>query len=137
MRVRTDRCVSSMLEMQPGFVAGGERIRFELCAFEPAQPIVNQGADFLHGQPLVRGGIFFEVCVGQFEQGGGGAEPVLFQMDESARQLDEPFVEGAVRPVPLREPKLLQDIVSLKIELAVEALEIAKVMGVQGLSLEL
>ena len=85
----------------------------------------------------MRGWILPQVCFRQFEQGGRGAGPVLLQMDKRAGELDEAFVKRTVWTVPLGQPNLFQDFVRLEEKLAVEAREIAQVMGVQVLALEL
>lgn|ERR1043166_851300 len=54
-------------------------------------------------------------------------------MHESARELNQPLVERAVRFVPVREPQFLQHVVRLVKELPVEAVEESEVVGVQFL----
>jgi hypothetical protein len=78
-----------------------------------------------------------KIGVGEFEQGGGGAEAVLFQVDEGAGKLNEAFVEGVIDPMAPGQPEFLQDVVRFEVELAVKALEISQVMRVEWLSLKL
>src|SRR5260221_6668684 len=78
------------------------------------------------------------VQIGQreLEQRGGGAQPLLLEMHERARKLDESLVKMSIRTVSVFEPQILQHIVRLVEKLAVETVEIAEVMRIQCLSLK-
>ena len=80
--------------------------------------------------------ILFQIGLGEFEQRGGGAQPVLLQMHERARELDEAFVKISIRAVPVGQPQIFEHVMCLVKKLAVEAIEIAKIMGVEFLSPE-
>src|SRR5262249_39286640 len=58
------------------------------------------------------------------------------QMNESARQLDQSFVESAIRSGALSEPEFFQHIVRFVEKLAIKALEVTEVMGVQVAAVE-
>lgn len=83
---------------------------------------------------FVNGGIFLEVGPGEFEQGGRGAKPVLFQVNEPAGKLDEALIEGMFRAVTVGEPELFENFVGFEVKSAIEAFKKAEVMGVQILS---
>ena len=56
-------------------------------------------------------------------------------MNESARELDQPLVEQITGSLAFGKPKLFQHIMSFVKKLAVEALEIAEIMGIHPLPL--
>ena len=58
-------------------------------------------------------------------------------MDKRARQLDQPLEKISARPFPVRQPKLLQDIMRLVKQLTVETLEVTQIVRVQLLSAKL
>lgn len=75
-----------------------------------------------------------QVRLGKFEQCRRRAEPVFLQMNESARQLDQTFVKGIVRPLPACQPEFLQNIMRFVEQPLIEACKITEIMGVQILS---
>ncbi len=78
--------------------------------------------------------IFFQIGAGQLEQRGGRAEPVLLQVHERARQLNQPFVERAIRPVAIRQPQFFQHVMRFVKMRLIEAHKIAKIMRVHTLA---
>ena len=118
-----------------GSVGGSERVDRKLMDFQLALP----GFDELqHGgnvQMFAGGGIFPEVGLGEFEQGGRGPQAVFLEVDECASKLDETLIECVLGAMTMREPELLQNFVGLKVKATVEAFKKAKIMGVQILSL--
>jgi acyl carrier protein len=91
----------------------------------------DQRQDRVNIQALVLAGVLAKVRAGQFEQGGGRTEPVLLQVNERARQLDQSLVKSAVGAVPIFEPKLFQNIVRLIILPAIEAVKITLIIGIK------
>jgi hypothetical protein len=118
-------------------VAGDQWVAFEIAGLQSLQPIADEGADAVNTQMIVQRGVFFEIGVGKFEEGGGGAEAVFLQVNKGAGELDQAFVEGVIRAAALGEPEFFQDIVRFKIKAAVEAFEITEVVGVEFPPLEL
>jgi len=57
-------------------------------------------------------------------------------MHERAGELDQPFVKIPVNALPVSQPQIFQNIMRLIKKLAVKAVEIAKIMRVEFLSLE-
>src|SRR5579863_6627169 len=57
-------------------------------------------------------------------------------MHKGARQLDQPLVKIPIRSFPVDQPQILENIVRLVKQLAVKAIEITEVMGIQILSLK-
>jgi hypothetical protein len=57
-------------------------------------------------------------------------------MDERTGQLDEALVKISVDAGLIREPQIFEDIMRLVKKLAIEAVEITEVMGIQFLSPE-
>ena len=123
--------------MERGFVAGNQWVALEIGGFEVLQPIGNEGADAVDAELLVEARIFLEICVGEFEKCGGGAETVFLEMNECAGELNKAFIKGIVRAGALGEPEFLKDVVRLEIEPAIEAFEIAEVMGIKIAPFEL
>jgi ParB family chromosome partitioning protein len=80
--------------------------------------------------------IFLQIGQRELEQRGGGAQPVLLQMHERARKLDESLVKIPIRAMTVGQPQIFQHVMRLVKKLAVEAIEIAEVMRVQSLSPE-
>src|SRR5437868_1180977 len=83
------------------------------------------------------GRVFAQVGLRQFEERNRRARPVLLQMNESAGQLDQALIEQTVWTATLRQPNLFQDLVCLIKKLPVKTLEIAQIMSIQTLALEL
>jgi len=108
-----------------------ERVRLKIAAFQQAQPMLNQRHDSRQGQMLVRAGVLAQIRQGQFEQGGGRSKPLLLQVDESARQLDQSLIKSAVGPLPVFEPKLFQNIVRLIKLPAIKAVKIALIKWIK------
>ena len=86
---------------------------------------------------LVFTGIFFEVGMGQFEQGGGGLRMIFLQMHKRAGELNQPLVKRAVRTVLVLQPDVFEDFVRLVKKLVVETVKKADVMLVEFVSLVL
>jgi hypothetical protein len=122
---------SGLVQPQHGRRFRAEGVGFKVVPFQAGKPKGNECKNGGHGEALVCAGVWAEVRAGQFEQGGRGAQPVFLQMDECARQLNEPLVEIAVGPVTVIEPKLLQNIVGLIKLSAIEAVEITLVKWVK------
>ena len=101
------------------------------------QPVADERADVIDAKLFVEIRIFLEIGVGEFEKRGGGAKAIFLQMNKCAGELDQSFVEGIIRAVALGEPQFFQHVVRFKIELAIEAFEIAEIMRVKIASLEL
>ena len=82
--------------------------------------------------------ILAEITLAEAKQCGGWLEPVFLQMNERARELDQPLVESIVCALlAFRQPKLFQDIVGFVEELAVKTLEVPQVMRGQILPVTL
>ena len=64
----------------------------------------------------------------QSQQGRRRSRSVLLPMDERARQLDEPFVEGTVGPLALSQPEWFQHLVRFEELLPPKALEEVEVV---------
>ena len=75
--------------------------------------------------------IGFQVRFREFEQSRRRPEPAFLEVDESACQLNQAFVEGIVRLAPLSQPEFFQDIVGFIKKLAIETLEVPEIMRVQ------
>ena len=124
-------------EVEARFVAGDQGVMLEIAGLEPLQPIADQGADAVDAEMVVQRGIFLQIGVGQFEERGGGAKAVFLQVNERAGELNQSFVEGIIGTAALGQPEFFENIVGLKVEPAVEAFEIAEIVGVEIASLEL
>jgi len=118
-----------------GGVGGRERVRGELMRLQPVLPGFNEPQNGGDIQMIVYGGIFLEVGLGEFEQGGRGPQAVFLQVDKRARELNEALIEGMFRAVAMREPELFEHLVGFEVKTAVEAFKKAEIMGVQILSL--
>lgn len=113
---------------------GFQRIGFNAVRFKIAQiakPCVNKTECADDAQALVRDGIKFQIFAGQFKQCHCRQQPVFLQMNKRARQLDKPLVEITVGTVPVREPQILQYVVSLVKFLLVEE---RKVTGISRIN---
>jgi len=118
---------------QPDFrrVDLNQGVGLEVVRFQQFQPVPNQ---FNHGgdiKVLVNLRILFQIGQGKFEQGRRRLRPVLLQVHKRAGQLDQAFVECAVRPVFVLQPDMFEHLVRLKKKLAVETIEKSKVMRVE------
>ncbi len=89
------------------------RVGLKIAPLQKGEPMFNHRQNRRHGQALVRAGVLAEIRAGQFEQGGGRPKPILLQVNERPRQLNQTLVKRAVGPVPIFEPKLFQNIVRL------------------------
>ena len=87
-------------------------------------------------ESFVNGWKLGDVLLGEFEQGGGGFEPILLKVNEGAGELNQAFVEMIIGLAALTKPEFLQDIVRFVEELFVEAFEIAKVMRIKALAFQ-
>ena len=76
-----------------------------------------------------------QIGLRQPEQRRRGSGPVLLQMNESARQLNQALVKPVVSAPALLQPYRLQHLVRFEIKLPVETVEIAQIMRVQILPL--
>ena len=56
---------------------------------------------------------------------------MLLQVNESASQLDKPFVKGAITSVPIDQPKFLQHVMRFVEQGLVETLEVTQVMRIE------
>jgi hypothetical protein len=92
---------------------------------------MDQCEHVLQLQRFVDGGIRFQVRFREFEQSRRRPEPAFLQVDESARELNQAFVEGVVRLPALSQPEFFQDIVGFIKKLAIETLEVPEIMRVQ------
>ena len=98
--------------------------------FEFSAPRMNESKDGRDVESLMDGGIFAKIGFGEVEQGGGGLEAVFLQMDKCAGKLDEALVEMVVAgPFALCEPEFLENVVGFVEKPAIEAIEIAEVIG--------
>jgi len=110
---------------------GTERVGLKIVSFQQREPMFNQRQDSRHGQTLVRASVSAKIRAGQFEEGRRRSKPVLLQVNESARQLDQSFVKSAVGPAPVFEPKLFQHIVRLIKLPAIEAVKISLIKWIK------
>lgn len=99
-------------------------------------PLLDQFHHGLEIKLVVNRGILFKICLGQPQQRLRRTAPILLHMHERTGQLDQTFVEIAIKPAAIRQPKLLQNIVRLVEQLSVETIEVTKIVGVEFLSLE-
>jgi hypothetical protein len=113
-----------------------EWIVIESTSFEPCKPCLDQLQHAREIQMFVDGRIFGEIGVREFEQRGGRTQSLLLKMHESARQLDESFVEITIRPAPVREPEFFEDIVRFVKFLPVETIEVAEIVRAQRATLK-
>lgn len=123
-----------MIDYQSWRVIHSERIGVKIARFKPAYPLIDFGQYKRHIEALEDGGIFGQIAAGQGKQSPGGLKPVLLQMDKCAGKLDESLVKPVIGRIAPSQPKLFENVVRFIEELAVEALEIAKVMRVVRLS---
>jgi len=122
-------------KLEFGGVGGRERVYRKLVCLQPVLPGFNEPQNGGDIQMFVDGGIFLEVGLGEFEQGGRGPQAVFLQVDERARELNEALIEGMFSAVTVREPELFEHLVGFEVKTAVEAFKKAEIMGVQILSL--
>jgi hypothetical protein len=108
-----------------------EWIGLKIAPFQKGEPMLDERQDGGYGQVLVRAGVSAQIRGGQFEQGGGRTKPALLQVNERARQLDQPLVKSAVSPLPVLEPKLFQNIVRLVKFPAIEAVKITLIKWIK------
>ena len=118
---------------QPDFrrVDLNQGVGLEIVCFQQFQPVPTQ---FNHGGDIkvfVNLRIFFQIGQRELEQGRRRLRPVLLQMHKRAGELDQAFVECAVRPVFVLEPDVFEHLVRLEKKLAVETIEESEVMGVE------
>jgi hypothetical protein len=99
-----------------------------------ASPGFDEPQDGGDIQMFVDGGIFLEVGLGEFEQGGRGSQTIFLQMHERPGKLDETLIEGVFRAVSVREPELFKDFVGFEVKSTVKAFKKAEIMGIQILS---
>src|SRR5271169_4498584 len=76
-------------------------------------------ADGIEVDPGMTRRIALEIRQRQREQARGGSEPLLLQMDEAARHLDESLVKSGLRLAANRKPDFLQHVVGFVVELRV------------------
>jgi len=102
---------------------------------------IDEAVDFLKVESEVDRAVGLEVFLGEAEEADGGvhaaavlgvvgAGALFFEMNKSAGELDEAFVEGVVTVLTALEREMLEDIVGLVVFLRVEAGEVAEVAGV-------
>jgi hypothetical protein len=127
LAVAATRCVT--WPPQPQFRSAGwhRRAGPRSGRHQLSQPFVNRGQRACDIEPLVGGRIFPQIGLRQFEQRHCWPRPMFLPMDKRARQLDQPFVKGAVGPLPLRQPKGFQHRVRLEESPPAKTLEVAQV----------
>jgi len=116
-------------QVEFGGVGGSERVRGELMRLQPVSPGFNEPQNSGNVKVFVYGGIFLEVGLGEFEQGGRGAQAVFLQVDERARQLNQPFIKQPIWLSPSREPKLFEHVVRFEVQALVETFKKGQILG--------
>lgn len=84
----------------------------------------------------MNGCIFCQIAARELEERARRAETVLLQMHKSPGELNQSFVEIAIKPAPVRQPQFLQHIVRLVEKLAVKTVEESQVVRIQVLATE-
>ena len=77
------------------------------------QPIADQPNHRSGLNALIYRRIGGQVVSSQSQQGARGTKPILLQMNEGPRQLDEPLVKQTLRASATRQPQRLQNVVRL------------------------
>jgi len=110
-------------------LAGGPGIHRVVARGQSGDLVAAALADLRHVEVVMAERVAAQVGQGEVEEVRGGAEPFLLQVDVGPGELDQPLVEIAVGLALAAEPELLEDVVGLVVELPVEAVEIARVVG--------
>jgi hypothetical protein len=116
---------------------GRQRVAGVVGPFQALDPPFGLGQHIPHIEPKMDRQILPQLTLGQPEKRYRWAEPVLLQMDESSRELNESLVKQPVWKRAVSQPKFLQYVVCFVEKLAIEAIEIPKVMGIQLAALKL
>lgn len=109
-----------------GMLAQG--IADEAAIFQPRQPRFDHCQHHGQIQLFVVAGILGEIGAREFEQRRGGTQPLLLEMHERARELDQALVKITIRPLPIRQPKFFEHIVRFIKKLLVEAIKVTEIM---------
>ena len=72
-------------------------------------------------------GVFSKIGLGELEECGRRAKPVLLQVDKCPGELDQSLVKIAVHSMPIRKPKVFENVMLLIIFLLVEQYKISGV----------
>lgn len=118
-------------------MTGLERVDQKVSGFQQMQPISDQDAYAADVQLMMDGRKRFQVGLGELEQGGGGAEPVLLQVHKGPGELDQALVKISIGTFAVRQPKIFQNIVRLIELLFVEEHEITGISRVHAFAAEL
>jgi hypothetical protein len=78
-----------------------------------------------------------EIGFRQTQQGDGGLTAKFLNVHESTGQLDESFEEISGDTIAILEPEFLEDIVSLVEQLAIEAIEVTRVVRIESTALKI
>lgn len=107
------------------------RQRISSVRFQSLKEMVDPGQSVGDGQAVVAGWILPEVGLRQFEESSRGAKSVFLQMHERPGQLNQPLEKGAIRSVPVRQPKFFQHVVSFVKESPIETFKITEIPRVE------
>lgn len=118
------------LRQQAAPTGGNRRASPGSSGGQLAQTVLDHRQHALDIQPLMGGRILPQVGSRQPKQRHCRPRSLLLPMDKGARKLDQPFVEGAVGALPLRQPKRFQHLVRLEESAPAEGLEKAQVARV-------
>ena len=107
-----------------------QRVFRKRSGFQTALPVVNYLKHVFQIELLVRRWIFFQIRLGQLEKRGRRTQPIFLQMHECTRQLNQSLVKRVIRPVPLGQPELFENIVRFVEKSAIEIVEVTGVMRI-------
>ena len=94
-------------------LASLKRISFAGRIGQTLQPIVDQPKHRRHLDALIYRRISGQVVSSQSQQSARGTKPILLQMNERSRQLDEPLVKQTFGTLATRQPQRLQNVMRL------------------------
>jgi hypothetical protein len=112
--------------------AGADRGAARAGGGQLADPVLDHGEHAFQIEPLIRSRELLQVGLGQIEERERRTGPVLLEVDERARQLDQALIECAIRVAAPEQPQFFQHLMGLEEALAVEALEVTEVMSIVG-----
>jgi hypothetical protein len=98
--------------------------------------MIDQGEDGGEIKVVVGGRKGRDIGAGEFEERHGGTRTIFLEMNESAGELDEAFVEGAFASFTDGEPEMLKNVVGLVKELAVEIIKVGGKVGIEALAVK-
>jgi hypothetical protein len=124
-----------LLEVQARRCEALERILSRLASRQTGQPKADHSQDSANVKLLVTGSVLGQIQFTEAQEPPRRTEPILLQVDECARKLDESFVEGSVGSLAVFQPELFQNFMRFEVAPAIETLEEAQIVRVQALPL--